>query len=186
MKNPGELAVKLQKARRLKGITYQQLAQRTDLSIATIESIFQGKQKNPTLTTLQRICDILELSIDALVSRKNFLFFNKGNKMIFSHDRVARDVVVDAKLLAKLEDPEGILTNALIEATKDMDYKLVIPYDSVKIMLVKGSLSVNGKKVPPLEMVQFDKKEILKGVVLKAKKGSRAIFCFIPGVSIRI
>ena len=186
MKNPGELAIKLQKARKVKGITYQQLASTTELSIATIESIFQGKQKNPTLTTLQRICDVLELSIDQLINRKDFLIYKKGNKTIFSHDRVAKDIVVDAKLLAKIEDPEKIMTITLLEANNDMDYKILIPYDLVKIMLVKGSLAVNNKKLKPLEMIQITKKELIKGTVLKIKKGTRGILCFYPGVSIRI
>ena len=186
MKNPGDFAIKLQKARKAKGLTYQQLAAATELSIATIESIFQGKQKNPTLTTLQRVCDILELSIDKLVNRKDFLFFKQGNKIIFSHDRTTKDVIVSAKLLAKMEDPDGILTNAMIEANNDMDYKLQIPFDLLKIMHIKGSVSINGKKIPPLGMVQIPKKDILKGVHIKATKGSRAIFCFIPGVNIRI
>lgn len=186
MRDPGELAVKLQKARKVKGMTYQQLALSTDLSIATIESIFQGKQKNPTLTTLQRICDILELSIDKLINRKDFLLFKQGNKTIFSHDKHAKDIVVDIKLLAKMEDPDNILTTALLEANNDTKYKLEIPYDSLKILLIKGTLSVNGKKAPLMGMVEIKKKEIKKGVLLSAKKGSRAIFCFIPGVHIRI
>lgn len=186
MKNPGELAIKLQKARKLQGITYQQLAQKTDLSIATIESIFQGKQQNPTLTTLQRICDVLELSIDQLINRKDFLFYKKGNKTIFSHDRVAKDITVDAKLLAKIEDPENLFTIALLEANENMDYKILIPYDLIKIMLVKGSISVNKKKLKPFEMFCVNKKELQKGVVLHITKGSRGTLCFFPGVSIRI
>lgn len=186
MKNQGELSIKLQKKRKEKGVTYQVMAEKTGLSIATIEAVFQGKQKNPTLTTLQKICDVLELSIDNLINRESFIIKKIGNTTVFSHDKFAKDIVVPARLLNKIEDPDGIITIAYLEAAKDFVHTLLKYYKEIKIMVIKGSAYVNGKKLKLFEVHSFNKSEILSGLQLKALKGAKGIFCFLPGIKIKL
>jgi len=187
MKDPGELALKLQKARKEKGFTYQQFAEKTSLSIATIEAIFQGKQKNPTLTTLQKICDMLDLSIDKLINRENFIVYRRGKETIFYHDKnkTKKDIVVPTTLLDKIEDKEGLITIVYLEANKNFEHQFLPFYDALKIFTTKGTALVNGRKLKPFDTATFDKKTIKKGVKLKAKKGTRGIICMIPGVKVK-
>lgn len=185
MNEKGELAKKLQKTRKEKGITYQKLAEQTGLSIATVESIFQGKQENPTLTTLQKICDILELSIDKLINREDLSIKGKGDQTVFSHIKHDGDISVPARLIDSIEDPDGLMTIAYLEAAKDFHHTLLPYYTLVKIMLVRGVIKANGKKLKPMEMATFEKSAIKKGLKFETTKGSRGILCLIPGIKIK-
>lgn len=47
-----------------KGITNADIAERTGISISTIDKITSGKKQNPTLDTLQAIADVIGCTID--------------------------------------------------------------------------------------------------------------------------
>jgi len=51
-------------------LTQQKLAEKTGLSFNTITKIEQGIGNSPTLTTLIKLTDALDISIDELVGRK--------------------------------------------------------------------------------------------------------------------
>jgi XRE family transcriptional regulator of biofilm formation len=64
------LAKRVKEYRRQKGLTQQKLAEKTGLSFNTITKIEQGIGKSPTLDTLNKLADALNVSIDELVGRK--------------------------------------------------------------------------------------------------------------------
>lgn len=64
------LAKRVKEYRRQKGLTHQKLAEKTGLSFNTITKIEQGIGKSPTLDTLNKLADALNVSIDELVGRK--------------------------------------------------------------------------------------------------------------------
>ena len=65
--NVGNIINQIKKA---KGITNQELSERTGLAISTIDKITSGINDNPKLNTLLAICDALEVTLDDLVPAK--------------------------------------------------------------------------------------------------------------------
>jgi transcriptional regulator with XRE-family HTH domain len=65
------LAEKLRKLRAKKGFTQEKLARLADISTATLVKIESGAAKEPTITTIIKIADVLGVSIDELVDRVN-------------------------------------------------------------------------------------------------------------------
>ena len=64
------LSNKVKELRKLKGWSQQKLAERAGLSFNAITKIEQGLAKSPTLNTLIKLSDALEISLDELVGRK--------------------------------------------------------------------------------------------------------------------
>lgn len=64
------LAKRLKECRKQKGWTQQKLAEKTGLSFNTITKIEQGIGDSPTLKTLLRLSDALEIGLDELVGAK--------------------------------------------------------------------------------------------------------------------
>jgi len=57
----------LRKLRKAKGLSQEKLARLADIANNTIVKIEAGKNKNPTLDTLQKIAKALGVSIDDLI-----------------------------------------------------------------------------------------------------------------------
>jgi transcriptional regulator with XRE-family HTH domain len=64
------LAQNIRKFRLKKGLSQEKLARLADISTATLVKIEAGVAKEPTITTVAKIADALEVSIDELVGRK--------------------------------------------------------------------------------------------------------------------
>lgn len=54
-----------------KNLTNLKISQLTGIPISNIDKIFSGTNKNPTLSTLQKIAEILDCSIDDFIEYKN-------------------------------------------------------------------------------------------------------------------
>ena len=52
------------------GLSQQKLANNTDLSISAITNLEQGIAQQPTIQTMVKIADALNISLDELVGRK--------------------------------------------------------------------------------------------------------------------
>jgi len=63
------LAENIKKARKKKGLTQEKLARLADISNNTLVKIEMGMAKEPTITTIAKIADALNVSIDELVGR---------------------------------------------------------------------------------------------------------------------
>ncbi len=55
---------KMQEIRKSSGLTYANIADSTGISKSTVEKIFGGFNKNPTLSYLKKIADALSCSLD--------------------------------------------------------------------------------------------------------------------------
>lgn len=65
------LAENIKSIRKKKGLTQEKLARLADISNNTLVKIEMGMAKEPTITTITKIADVLEVSIDTLVGRKS-------------------------------------------------------------------------------------------------------------------
>ncbi len=63
------LAENIKSIRKKKGLTQEKLARLADISNNTLVKIEMGMAKEPTITTITKIADALEVSIDILVGR---------------------------------------------------------------------------------------------------------------------
>jgi len=63
------LAKRVKECRKKKGWTQQKLAEKTGLSFNTITKIEQGIGDSPTLKTLLKLSEALEIGLDELVGR---------------------------------------------------------------------------------------------------------------------
>lgn len=63
------LAENIKSIRKKKGLTQEKLARLADISNNTLVKIEMGMAKEPTITTITKIADALEVSIDTLVGR---------------------------------------------------------------------------------------------------------------------
>jgi len=61
------LAKRVKEFRKQKGLTQQKLAEKTGLSFNTITKIEQGIGDSPTLKTLLKLSEVLEIDLDELV-----------------------------------------------------------------------------------------------------------------------
>ena len=64
------LAQTIRKLRLKKGLSQEKLARLADISNATLVKIESGVAKEPTITTVVKIADALEVSIDELLGRR--------------------------------------------------------------------------------------------------------------------
>ena len=64
------LAKKLKEYRKKKDWSQDKLAKLADVTHTTLVKIESGVNKNPTIQTLTKLADALEVSIDELVGRK--------------------------------------------------------------------------------------------------------------------
>ena len=62
-----KIAKNLKKLRRQKGISKDRLSKRADLSLNTIVNIESGVNPNPTIDTLTRIANGLEVEVEKLI-----------------------------------------------------------------------------------------------------------------------
>lgn len=65
------LAENIKRLRKKKGLTQEKLARMADIANNTLVKIEMGMAKEPTITTMRKIADALNMSIDELVGRKN-------------------------------------------------------------------------------------------------------------------
>jgi transcriptional regulator with XRE-family HTH domain len=65
------LAENIRKLRIKKGLAQEKLARLADIFTATLVKIESGIAKEPTITTVTKIADALDISIDELMGRKN-------------------------------------------------------------------------------------------------------------------
>ena len=63
------LAQNIRKLRLKKGLSQEKLARLADISNATLVKIEGGVAKEPTITTVTKIANALDISIDELVGR---------------------------------------------------------------------------------------------------------------------
>jgi len=64
------LAENIKKLRIKKGLAQEKLARLADISTATIVKIETGVAKEPTITTVAKLADALDVTIDELIGRK--------------------------------------------------------------------------------------------------------------------
>jgi len=62
-----EIGKQIQKYRKEKGLTQDELARKADLPYTTLAKIESGMVKNPTIMTLVKIAKILKVKIDDLI-----------------------------------------------------------------------------------------------------------------------
>lgn len=66
------LSKRLKELRKKKSWSQQKLAEKSGLSYNTITKIEQGVATMPTIQTMTKIADALEISLDELVERKKY------------------------------------------------------------------------------------------------------------------
>jgi len=64
------LSENIKKLRKKKGLSQDKLAKLADVTLTTLVKLESGVNDNPTIKTLKKIADALEVSIDELISRK--------------------------------------------------------------------------------------------------------------------
>ena len=64
------LADNIKRIRKKSGFTQEKLARLANISNNTLVKIEMGMAKEPTITTIQKLADALDISIDELVGRK--------------------------------------------------------------------------------------------------------------------
>lgn len=112
-----ELSVeKLNKLKKEKCLTNKKIAEETAISLVTIDNIFSGKNKNPTVQYLQKIAKVLGCTVD------DFIEYDKDSPLADYYERKET-----AKLAQELyENPDYRI---LFDATRDLspeDLKAVI------------------------------------------------------------
>ena len=65
------LADNIKRLRKRKGLTQEKLARMADIANNTLVKIEMGMAKEPTITTIRKIADALDISIDEIVGRRN-------------------------------------------------------------------------------------------------------------------
>lgn len=64
------LSENIKKLRKKKGLSQDKLAKLADVTLTTLVKTESGVNNNPTIKTLKKIADSLEVSIDELIGRK--------------------------------------------------------------------------------------------------------------------
>lgn len=67
MTNTNKLGKIVRRLRKAKGLSQEKLARLTDVSNNTIVNIERGENLNPTATTLKKIAEALNISVDKLL-----------------------------------------------------------------------------------------------------------------------
>jgi len=65
------LSGNIKKLRTKKGLSQEKLARLADISTATLVKIEAGIAKEPTITTVVKIANALDVSVDELLGRRN-------------------------------------------------------------------------------------------------------------------
>jgi len=64
------LSENIKRFRNQKGLSQDKLAKLADVTLTTLVKLESGANDNPTIKTLKKIADALEISIDELIGRK--------------------------------------------------------------------------------------------------------------------
>lgn len=64
------IADSLRRLRKAKGLTQQKLAEKAGVSMIVVTKIEQGSTKDPSMSSLVKMADTLEVSLDELIDRK--------------------------------------------------------------------------------------------------------------------
>ena len=64
------LSENIKKSRKEKGLSQDKLAKLADVTLTTLVKIESGVNDNPTIRTLKKIADALDVGIDEIVGRK--------------------------------------------------------------------------------------------------------------------
>lgn len=64
------LSENIKKFRKKKGLSQDKLAKLADVTLTTLVKIESGVNDNPTIKTLKKIADVLEISLNELVERR--------------------------------------------------------------------------------------------------------------------
>ena len=64
------LANNIKKLRKNHKLSQEELAKKAGITYSTLIKIESGANKNPTMETLTKLADALQISIDALIGRK--------------------------------------------------------------------------------------------------------------------
>ena len=64
------LSDNIKRFRKKKGLSQDRLAKLADVTHTTLVKLESGANKNPTVKTLKKIADALDISLDKLVGRK--------------------------------------------------------------------------------------------------------------------
>ena len=71
------LSNKIEQLRKEKGYTFAKLSELSGISTGRLSDLASGKRNNPTMDTLIKLADALDVSLDELVGRKkNGIFLN--------------------------------------------------------------------------------------------------------------
>lgn len=62
-----KIGKRIQKVRKKEGLTQQELAKKSDVLLTTLTKIEVGNNNNPTIKTLKKIADALEVTVDYLL-----------------------------------------------------------------------------------------------------------------------
>lgn len=61
----------LRRLRKARGLTQQRLAEKAGVSMIVVTKIEQGTTKDPAMSSLVKMADVLDVSIDELIDRKS-------------------------------------------------------------------------------------------------------------------
>ena len=71
------LSNKIEQLRKEKGYTFAKLSELSGISTGRLSDLASGKRNNPTMDTLIKLADALDVTLDELVGRKkNGIFLN--------------------------------------------------------------------------------------------------------------
>lgn len=106
---------KLNELKRSKNYTAAEIAKRTGLPKSTIDKIFGGFNKNPTLDSMKRIAEVLDCGID------DFLVYENEPSSPFYVDRVVNKISV-----AFSENPSLKLLFDIVKKLDSDDVEILI------------------------------------------------------------
>ncbi|MBK6879269.1 MAG: helix-turn-helix transcriptional regulator [Elusimicrobia bacterium] len=61
----------MRRLRKARGLTQQRLAEKAGVSMIVVTKIEQGTTKDPAMSSLVKMADVLDVSIDELIDRKS-------------------------------------------------------------------------------------------------------------------
>ncbi len=64
------IADSLRRLRKARGLTQQRLAEKAGVSMIVVTKIEQGTTKDPAMSSLVKMADVLDVSVDELIDRK--------------------------------------------------------------------------------------------------------------------
>jgi transcriptional regulator with XRE-family HTH domain len=65
------IAESLRRLRKASGLTQQKLAEKAGVSMIVVTKIEQGTTRDPAMSSLIKLADVFEVSIDELIDRKS-------------------------------------------------------------------------------------------------------------------